>query len=191
MNQPLKYFSILLVAFAFLACQNDDASEETPQQQSQQQPGPMGQMQEPAPEVDLSDSEANTFADAAMAAQEIQMSAQKKMIGIIEEEGLDVETYQKIAQSQQMGQTQGAGDVSDEDMEKFERATKSIQDAQTEIQEEVSTAIENEGMEMQRFQEISRAAQQDTLLQRQIREKMQEKMGNQGGMMQQQPPTGN
>lgn len=207
MTTILKYVSIISLAIALVGCQND-SSEETPEQspqqseQQSQQQGQPGQMQqESAPEVDLSDEEANTFADAAMAAQEIQMEAQQKMVGIIEDEGLDVETYQKIAQSQQMGQGQGAqgqgsdtaaDDISDSDMEKYENATQAIQDAQEGIQEEVASAVEDEGMEMQRFQEISQAAQQDPELQKQIQQKMQEKMSEEGGGgMQQQPPSGN
>lgn len=201
MTTVFKYISPIVLVIALIGCQNDSA-EETPQQpQQSQQPSeqqdPLGQMQESAPEVDITDEEAGIFADAAMAAQEVQMKTQKEMVSIIEEEGLDVETYQKIAQSQQMGQgTQGgetgsADDVSESDMEKFESATQALQKSQAGMQEEVAGAVEDEGMEIERFQEISRAAQHDTELQQQLRQKMQEKMGEQGGQrgMQQQPPT--
>ncbi len=189
----IKYVSSIILAIALIGCQNDSPEEapQQPQQSQQQQPSqqqdPLGQMQESAPTVDLSDEEANTFADAAMAAQQIQMKAQQKMVGLIEDEGLDIETYQKIAQSQQMAQgaqgaeTEAADDISEADMEKFESATQAIQEAQAGIQEDVATTIEEKGMEMGRFQEISRAAQQDPELQQQLRQVMQEKMGEEGG----------
>src|SRR5690625_1535433 len=108
MTNLLKYLSSLVLVLALIGCQNDsgETAEQAPQQQSQQpsqqQPGPMGQMQQPAPDIDVSDNEAEMFVDAAMEAQEVQMEAQKKMVGIIEDEGLDIATYQKIAQSTQM-----------------------------------------------------------------------------------------
>lgn len=199
MTNILKYLSSLVLVLALIGCQNDteetaEQAPQPPQQQPQQQPDQMGQMQQPAaPDIDVSDDEAETFVDAAMDAQEVQMKAQKKMVGIIEEEGLDVETYQKIAQSTQMGQSpQGQGqnqdtDISDEQMEKFESASESLQEVQGEIQQEVVSAVEDAGMEMQRFQQISQAAQQDPELRKTIQSKMQERQGSQ----MQQPPSGN
>ena len=196
MTNLLKYLSSLVLVLALIGCQNDsgETAEQAPQQQSQQpsqqQPGPMGQMQQPAPDIDVSDNEAEMFVDAAMEAQEVQMEAQKKMVGIIEDEGLDIATYQKIAQSTQMGQSSQQSDsISSDQMDKFESASKSLQEAQGEIQKEVTAAVENAGMEMQRFQEISRAAQQDPEIRKTIEGKMKEKTQEQG--MQQQPPSGN
>lgn len=186
MTNTLKYLSTILLAVALIGCQSDSSEEpsQQPQQQPSQQQGPMGQMQQQqAPDVDVSDDEAATFADAAMSAQQVQMQAQKQMMGIIQDEGLDVQTYQKIAQSQQMGQGDST-QFSDDEMEKFDAATSSIQELQTEIRDSVTKAIEDAGMKMQRFQNISRAAQQDSALQMQIQKQIQEKMG---GQMQRQP----
>lgn len=184
MTNTIKYFSIILLAVAIIGCQND--SKNKSQKQKQQRQNPMGQMQQQqAPDVDVSDEEAATFADAAMNAQKVQMQAQKKMMGIIQDEGLDIQTYQKIAQSQQMGQGDST-QFSESQMEKFDAATSSIQELQTEIRDSVTKAIEDAGMEMQRFQDISRAAQQDSALQMQIQQQIQNKMG---GQMQQQPAS--
>lgn len=182
MTNILKYLSSLVLVLTLIGCQ-DDTPEETAQQapqqeQPQQQPDQqMGQMQQPsAPDIDVSDDEVETFVDAAVDAQEVQMKAQEKMVGIIEDEGLDVQTYQKIAQSTQMGQSGDQTDINAEQMEKFESASESLQEAQGEIQQEVVAVVEDAGMEMQRFQQISQATQQDPELQQKIQEKMQEKM---------------
>jgi hypothetical protein len=201
MTHFFKYVSIFALAIVFIGCQDDSAEndQQPPQQQQQAQQGqqnPMSQMQQEAPDVDVSDEEAATFADAAMSAQEVQMEAQKKMMGVIEDAGLDVQTYQKIAQSQQMGQQMGqqggdTNDFSDSEMEKFDDANESIQNLQEEIRQDVESAIEEAGMEMQRFQDISRAAQQDSALQMQIQQQIQDKMGGQMQQPQQQQPPQN
>ena len=189
MTSITKYFATLIMVVALIGCQNngsDDTTGQQSQQQTQNQMGPMQQQQ--APDVDVSDEEAATFADAAMSAQQVQMQAQKKMMGIIQEAGLDIQTYQKIAQSQQMGQGDST-QFSASEMEKFDTATSSIEELQTEIRDSVTKAIEDAGMEMQRFQDISRAAQQDSALQMQIQQQIQDKMG--GQMQQQQAPPQN
>ncbi|PAU92793.1 hypothetical protein CK503_14985 [Aliifodinibius salipaludis] len=183
MINTLKYLSAILLAVALIGCQNDSNEENTQQQETQQQ-GQLGQMQQEVPDVDVSDEEAATFADAAMSAQQVQMQAQKKMMGIIQEEGLDVQTYQKIAQSQQMGQGDST-QFSESEMKKFDAATSSMEKLQSEIRDSVTKAVEDAGMEMQRFQDISRAAQQDSALQMQIQKQIRNKMG---GQMQQQQP---
>ncbi|WP_185958419.1 DUF4168 domain-containing protein [Fodinibius sediminis] len=185
----MKYFSILAVVLALIGCQNDaeDSTSPSPQQQ-QQSPNPMGQLQQPAPDIEVSDEEAETFVDAAMGAREVQMKARETMIGVIESEGLNIETYQKIAQSNQMGQqAQDSTNISDEQMEKFQNVSDSLQQVQGEIQQEVIAAVEEAGMEIQRFQQISQAAQQDP----ELRQKIQSKMQNRTQQGMPEAPAGN
>lgn len=174
-----------------IGCQGDDSADQSdpqsqpqPQQQTQQpgkqnQQNPMGQMQQQAPDVELTDQEAEKFVDAAMNVQEIQMQNQQKMVSIIEDEGLDVETFRKIARLTQSGKS--TEDISDSNMDKFESANESIQQAQGDVQQKIPEAIKETGMEVQRFQEISMAAQQDAELRKKIQEKIQKRMGQQGG----------
>ncbi len=83
------------------------------------------QFEQPAPPQDMpevTDEELKTFVDASMKAQQIQTEAQVEMIAIVEDEGLEVETYNKILQGLQMGQSADEMEVSESDVEKFETA---------------------------------------------------------------------
>jgi len=174
MNTFSRILFGMVLVITLMGCQEDESGEKPDQQQN-----PLGQMQQPASDVELKEGEAAKFVDAAMNAQEIQMQNQQKMIGIIEDEGLDVESFQRIARAIQQGQA--ADSVSDSDMEKFESANESMEAAQGNVQEKITKSIEETGMDIERFQQISQAAQQDPELRKKIQQKFQEKVGGAAG----------
>ena len=134
-----------------------------------------------APQIEVSDEELELFIDASMTAQTVQMESQQEMIAIVDEEGIEVSTYNEIIQAQQMGQPLENIDVSASDIEKFERAQEQIQEVEVRMERNLAEAVEEEGMEMERFQEINMAIQQDPELQQRAQQMIQEVQ------MQQQP----
>ena len=188
-----KYFFAMIFAITLIGCGNDDVAEEVPpagaQQQQPgaqpQQPGAEGMpFDAPEPDTDISDEELSLFIDAAMNAQHIQMEAQQEMMAIVQEEGIEVETFNEIMQAQQMGQTPEELDVTTDEMESFEQAAGRIQEVEAGMMDQLAEAVEEEGMAMERFQEINMAIQQDPGLQQQLQMMMQEQMPAQP----QQPP---
>lgn len=156
-----------------IACESDPPPQDPAQQQQQPMDEEMpGQMQQPTVDTDVSDEELEQFLDASAKAQEVQMGFQQQMIDIVEGEGIDVETYIQIAEGIQMGQAEEDIDVSESDMEKFRSASASIEEVGQEMDAQLAEAIEEEGMSMDRFQEINMAIQQDPELQQRIQEKM-------------------
>ena len=137
--------------------------------------------QEAPPQIEVSDEELELFIDASMTAQTVQMESQQEMIAIVDEEGIEVSTYNEIIQAQQMGQPLENIDVSASDIEKFERAQEQIQEVEVRMERNLAEAVEEEGMEMERFQEINMAIQQDPELQQRAQQMIQEVQ------MQQQP----
>ena len=181
----LKYFLLLVFTYAIIGCGNDNVAEDMPPPPDAQpgQPSP-GAMAPGAPttETDISEEELQLFVDASMNAQQVQQESQGEMLAIAEEEGIEVDTYNEIMQAQQMGQSPDELDISASDMESFERASERIQEVEVGMHEQLTLAIEEEGMDMDRFQEINMAVQQDPGLQQQLQMMMQEQM-------QQQQPT--
>jgi hypothetical protein len=185
MSHTLKSLFVVALAIAFIGC-NKHKSSKTSQSSQQQQPQ-IGQGQQSPPDVNVSDKEADKFADAELNAQKVQMKAQKKMVGAIKDQGLDIKTYQKIAaQSSQGGKA--TGKVSSKKMKKYQKAQDNIKEIQKNTQKEIADAVNDAGMKMQRFQAINQAAQQDTALRKKLMQKIQKKMGNNGAMQQQAPP---
>ncbi len=134
------------------------------------------QFQQPQPQdlPEVTDNELKSFVDASMKAQQIQSEAQIEMIAIVQEEGLEVETYNKILQGLQMGQSAEEMEVSDSDVEKFEAASELIGEIEEELEIMLIAAIEDEGIELQRFQEIFMAVQTDPGLQQKMQQMIQE-----------------
>ena len=141
-----------------------------------------------APQIEVSDEELELFIDASMNAQTVQMESQQEMISIVDEEGIEVSTYNEIMQAQQMGQPLENIDVTASDIEKFESAHEQIQEVEVRMEREIAQAVEEEGMEMERFQEINVAIQQDPELQQRAQQMIQEIQMQQ--QPQPQPPEG-
>lgn len=138
--------------------------------------------QEAPPQIEVSDEELELFIDASMNAQTVQMQSQQEMIAIVDEEGIEVNTYNEIMQAQQMGQPIEDLGVTESDLEKFERAQEQIQEVEVRMERDLTEAVEEEGMDMERFQEINMAIQQDPELQQRAQQMIQEIQ-----MQQQQP----
>jgi len=158
----LQFFATGIVAFAFaLFSFPAQAQFDMPQQQT-------------PPQIEVSDEELELFIDASMNAQTVQMQSQQEMIAIVDEEGIEVNTYNEIMQAQQMGQSLEDIGVTESDIEKFERAQEQIQVVEERMERDLTQAVEEEGMEMERFQEINMAIQQDPELQQRAQQMIQE-----------------
>jgi len=127
-----------------------------------------------APQIEVSDEELELFIDASMNAQSVQMQSQQEMIAIVDEEGIEVSTYNEIMQAQQMGQSLEDIGVTESDIEKFQRAQEQIQVVEERMERDLAEAVQDEGMEMERFQEINMAIQQDPELQQRAQQMIQE-----------------
>lgn len=145
------------------------------QQPNQQQQQPQMQMQQQAPQTDVSEKELKKFVSIAQDIQEAQNGVEEEMIAILKKNNLNVEKFQMIQQAQQMPGEDGElpDGVSQEDMQNFTAAMSEIQQKQQENQEKMMEVISEGGMEMQRFQEIQMALQQDQELQQRFRTMME------------------
>ncbi len=173
-----KYIIAVILAFALIACEDDSAMDQTQQQQQQEQ-DPMGEQMQPefdqgqAEDIDISDEELERFVSAIVSAQELQMESQEEMMQIIEEEGISVDLYNQITQAQQMGQSEEEIGASAEDMENYNNALERIMEIEAELEPKMAEAIEDAGMDMERYQEINMAVQQSPELQQRIQRELQ------------------
>lgn len=146
-------------------------------QQGQPQPGQPqpqpGEMQQPR-QMDVSESDLERFAVAIQQIQAIEQQAQAQMIEVIESQGLTIERFNEIAQSQQDPSMQGQVDVSGEEAEIFDQAVERISGIRQEAEMEMESAVQQEGLDVEEFNLISQAVQQDPSLQQRVMEMLGE-----------------
>lgn len=177
----LKYIFSVVIALTMLACGSDEQStQQTNQNAPSQEAQPQFEPNQQPVDIEVSDEELEKFTEVSMAAQQIQMQSQQEMMSAVEEEGLDIQTYNTIAESRFNEQSDENLDVTEEDFEKFDTASAKVEEIQQRVEGEMMEAIENEGMETERFMEINTALQQDQELQQRVQQMMMESMQDQG-----------
>ncbi|MCA1746251.1 MAG: DUF4168 domain-containing protein, partial [Bacteroidales bacterium] len=112
---------------------------------------------------EVSNEEVKQFASSLQKAQQVNQESQQKMVGAIENEGLDVQRFNEIQQAQQ-DPNQDAG-VSEKEMATYEAAMRQLQVIQNEAQQEMQEKIIEEGLTIERYQEIMSMVQSDVNLQ--------------------------
>ncbi|MFW6202954.1 MAG: DUF4168 domain-containing protein [Marinilabilia sp.] len=147
----------------------------------QQQQDPMQQQQQQE-QKDYSEEEIDVFAKAVAQVLPIQQEAEQKMMKEIEDQGMELEKFNEIArQMQQGGEPEGA---SEEEMEKFQSISEEIQGIQMKTQEETNKIISDEGLSPAKYEEMIQAYSSNP----EIKQKVDEKLGDEGQGQQQQQP---
>lgn len=122
------------------------------------QQSPMMQQQPPQSEGRFKDAELKQFANAAVKVVVIQEETEQKMIQAIEKENLEVKKFNEILTAQQKQQLD-QDNISEEDLEKFNKAAAQITKIQTDVQGKMTQVIQEEGLKPQRYEQILLAYQ--------------------------------
>lgn len=115
-------------------------------------------MQEPQLKADFKKDELKSFVKASSKVETIQMGAQQSMAKAVEDEGLTIEKFNTLAQAQQSSEgleNQGSA----EDQEMFNNASQKIMKIQEEVIGEIQEIIQDEGIDIQTYEQIIHAYQ--------------------------------
>jgi predicted Rossmann fold nucleotide-binding protein DprA/Smf involved in DNA uptake len=117
---------------------------------------------------DFSDQELEQFIEANKNAMIVQQGAEQKMIRAIQDEGLDIHTFNDILTSKQNPNHESQ--ASPEDHNKFDNAVEEVVKIQEEMIVEMESAIEDSGITIETYEEILIAYQQNPKVQTKINE---------------------
>ncbi|OKL40685.1 DUF4168 domain-containing protein [Pontibacter flavimaris] len=129
---------------------------------------------QPAQPQNFSDADLQQFADASARLITIQQEGEKAMMGILEEEKLSVDKFNQMAQAHQQ-QKLSEVEATPEEMAAFNNAAQRLMEMQPTLQKDLETAIQQDGMTLEKFEQIMLAYRQDQAVQQRIDLLMQEK----------------
>ena len=156
---------LALLLFGFICFLPAAAAWAQEQETEQEQPAPTSQ---PSIEMreDFSDNELKSFVKANEKVTVIQMEAEQKMINAIEDEGLSVKRFNEILE-QQRDPSRG-GETSAEELQSFNAAAQLILDENARIEKQMTTSIEEEGIDIETYKQIMLAYQQNPDVQNRV-----------------------
>ncbi|HET6245936.1 MAG: DUF4168 domain-containing protein [Bacteroidetes bacterium] len=116
----------------------------------------------------------NKFIKATKKVSLIQQEGEQKMVQAIEQEDLDVDTFNKIAEMMINPESAEKIDVTPEQMDSFTKVLEKLQGLQFEIQQEMEAAIIDNGIAIEDYQKIVEEYHNNPSFQQQINEMLQE-----------------
>lgn len=131
----------------------------------------------PQPREDFSDEEIENFVSATKEVIKLQSKIEQEMISAIESTSLSVERFNEIMIAQQNQQDMEAA-ATEEELEAFSQAAQKIIEIQSEMQEEIFEVLNEEGIDVNTYQEIIVSYQQNPQLQQKIDTMLEEEMGD-------------
>ncbi len=161
----LKSLSIILVGILFGASMAFGQGMGQGQQQQQMPDLPTSE--------DVSDEELTQFVQTIADIEPIQMEAQAEIEGVVAEEEMDFERFQQLMMAMQNPQMADEVEMSDEEQQKIESIQPKLTEIQMEAEEEIIAKIEDNGLDVDRYQAIMMGAQQDQQLMQRLQAELE------------------
>lgn len=123
-------------------------------------------------DVNISDKKLKQVAQVFKKVQDVNQNAQNDMMEILNQEGLDVQTFAAIQQNQQ---TQSDEQVaSEEDMKKYDKCTVKLEKIQMQAQEVIQKKITDSGLTLAEYQELGQKIQSNPELMEKVQSYIQQ-----------------
>ncbi|MBF2002385.1 MAG: DUF4168 domain-containing protein [Synechococcales cyanobacterium M58_A2018_015] len=127
----------------------------------------------PPAAAEPSAEEVQQFANAIKQIQSIQQEAQRQADQVFESEGITPERFGEILQSQQNPQAQPQPEVTPEEQQNFDQVLSQLTEIQQTTQTRVNAAIQEEGLDSTRFNQIMTLVRQDPELRQRVQQELQ------------------
>ncbi len=120
--------------------------------------------------TEVTQEELQKFTEAFKQLRAIEAEAEEKMAQAVQQEGLTPQRFVEIGQSQQNA---GASGISADEQQKFQKALVRVRQILERTETQKYEAVENQGLEVERFQEIIAAIQGNPALQQRVEQMLQ------------------
>ena len=168
LNKKVKGIAVAILVLGACAVTDTAMAQQKAKQKTQtetQAPPPAQQS------TGFTDGDIKQFADASSRLMVIQKNSEQKMMKILEEEKLSVDKFNEMAQAHQQQKLAEVSATPDETAA-FNKAAQRMMELQPDLQKEVETAIQKDGMTLEKYEQIMIAYRQDPALQEKINKLM-------------------
>lgn len=119
------------------------------------------QMQQQAQPDSITDEELEKFASVTNELQQIQQESQKEVEKMLSEKEMDMQRFQQIMMSRQNPQMSDSVEITDKEEKTMQEIQPKLQKMQQQSRKEMMSAMQENGLQPQRFRAISQALQSD------------------------------
>ena len=141
----------------------------------------LNQGQQQRQQIEVSDSELETFAKIMGEAQAVQRQSQNSMMKAIKESGMNMKRFQEISRAQRQG---NEVEMSEEEKKAYSEIQKVMKQEGQKMRNKMNSIIKKYSMDRKRYIQINRALRKDKQLQSRLKSIMSNQMQQQ--QMQQQ-----
>jgi len=149
------FIHMLVAVFLMTGVAGVQAQDFNPNQSQQQK------------QIEVSDSELQTFAKIMQEVRKEQKSSQGVMLKAIKDNGLDVKRYQEIARAKRQGND---AKMTSKEKKAYQAVQKVMKQEQQKMRQKMGSILKQYKMERRRYVRISRALQRDKQLQQRLSE---------------------
>lgn len=118
-------------------------------------------------QIEVSDAEFEKFATAFQHVRAITMEAQQEMADAVQEEGMEIKRFNEIHNAHLNPEVEVTATT--EEKQKHEAILKEIESIQLNIQSAMEEKIQEQGLSLQRFEQIAMSMENDPELQQKLR----------------------
>ena len=120
------------------------------------------QMQQPKPASpdEVSDEELSMFAQTLNKLEPLQQELQNDIEELVKSENMEMQRFQEIMVAMQNPQMSDQAEITDEEQEKIGKMQPKLVELQMGAQEKMVNVIEDNGLQLQRYQELMLGVQQ-------------------------------
>jgi len=142
----------------------------------------MGQQQMPdvPTSEDVSEEELNKVIDTITEIEPIQVQLNSDMQEVIQSQNISIQRFQQLMQAMQNPQMAQQVEITEEERQKIQEIQPELSELQMKAQEQMVQKIQENGMNMQRYQAIMMGAQQDQELMTRLQTALQDTTSGEG-----------
>ncbi|TVR32437.1 MAG: DUF4168 domain-containing protein [Spirochaetaceae bacterium] len=121
-------------------------------------------------QIEVGDTELMQFVDALREVEKVQVATQQDMLAVLDDQGISTERFNELYQAEHSPEFELDQPLSAEEENRYRVAEQELQAIQQEAQVQMSQAVEDEGIGVERFNEIYVALTQDPELQQRVQQ---------------------